>query len=122
MSNRTKKKKSQNHCGFRTFLELLARFELATSSLPIPTVRFQRVYAWYKAIQSGMPKPIENPELFGQASTNWSKPDKGGISPQMAALYAECTQLSLMSLFLAMLFSFSHSPTPPDVGACCVYG
>ena len=29
-----KKKKSQNRCGFETFLELLARFELATSSLP----------------------------------------------------------------------------------------
>ena len=29
-----KSKKSRNHCGYRTFLELLGRFELPTSSLP----------------------------------------------------------------------------------------
>ena len=29
------KQKSRNHCGYRIFVELLSRFELETSSLPI---------------------------------------------------------------------------------------
>ena len=44
------KQKSPHQTRYGENLELLARFELATSSLPIPTVRFQRVYAWYKPI------------------------------------------------------------------------
>jgi hypothetical protein len=36
----SKKEKPQNHCGFKVFLELLGRFELPTSSLPITTFTF----------------------------------------------------------------------------------
>lgn len=35
-----KQRKPRNHCGYGVFLELLTRFELVTSSLPMGLGRF----------------------------------------------------------------------------------